>query len=522
MSTASLKILQGKKADLASAALNEGSLYFTQDSDELFADYKNAEGTVVRHQLSGSKDDLVQLEGTGVIELSDLLKETYVSADGKYTIEIDGETESPLEYATKGYVDTISADKVDKVVGKTLSSNDFTDTDKAKLNSITAGAEANVQVDWNDENVNSDAYIKHKPTSMPASDVSAWAKADTKPTYTAAEVGAVPLGADGLIASSYLPSYVDDVLEAADKNSFPAAGETGKIYVALDTNLTYRWSGSAYVEISPSLALGETSGTAYAGDKGAAAYAHAVTNKGAEYELGLYKIKTNAEGHVSNATAVNKSDIVALGIPGENTTYAAATDSAAGLMSAADKIKLDGIAEHATATAAYTLPTAAADVLGGVKVGSGLKIEEGVLSNDYSYTLPNASASSLGGVKVGTNLSIAEDGTLSATDTTYSAATTTAAGLMSAADKVKVDGLDAGGTIRKFTLTIPAGYSGTVNGEGVTGRFTIAPLVMKNAGSDADYAKITAVSADSATSTVTVTLSSAVAADLTLAIIDLG
>ena len=53
-----------------------------------------------------------------------------------------------------------------------------------------------------------------------------------------------------------------------------ATGETGKIYVALDTNLTYRWSGSAYVEISPSLALGETSSTAYRGDRGASAYAH--------------------------------------------------------------------------------------------------------------------------------------------------------------------------------------------------------------------------------------------------------
>jgi len=60
------------------------------------------------------------------------------------------------------------------------------------------------------------------------------------------------------------------VLEYATLTLFPTTGETGKIYVALDTNLTYRWSGTTYVEISPSLALGETSSTAYAGDKGAA------------------------------------------------------------------------------------------------------------------------------------------------------------------------------------------------------------------------------------------------------------
>lgn len=78
------------------------------------------------------------------------------------------------------------------------------------------------------------------------------------------------LGSDGKIPSSQLPSYVDDVLEYASKSAFPATGEAGKIYIAKDTNKTYRWSGSAYVEISASLALGETSSTAYAGNKGKA------------------------------------------------------------------------------------------------------------------------------------------------------------------------------------------------------------------------------------------------------------
>lgn len=79
---------------------------------------------------------------------------------------------------------------------------------------------------------------------------------------------------DGKIPTSQLPSYVDDVLEYANLAAFPSTGETGKIYVALDTNLTYRWSGTAYVEISKSLALGETSATAYRGDRGKTAYDH--------------------------------------------------------------------------------------------------------------------------------------------------------------------------------------------------------------------------------------------------------
>ena len=89
-----------------------------------------------------------------------------------------------------------------------------------------------------------------------------------------ANSGLAELDANGKVPSSQLPSYVDDVLEYSSKSSFPTTGETGKIYVDTSTNLTYRWSGTAYVEISPSLALGETSSTAYRGDRGKTAYDH--------------------------------------------------------------------------------------------------------------------------------------------------------------------------------------------------------------------------------------------------------
>ena len=91
-------------------------------------------------------------------------------------------------------------------------------------------------------------------------------------TSIGAAGGVAPLGTDGFIPSAYLPSYVDDVIEASTLSAFPTTGESGKIYVAIDTNITYRWSGTTYVEISKSLALGETSSTAYYGDKGKTAY----------------------------------------------------------------------------------------------------------------------------------------------------------------------------------------------------------------------------------------------------------
>ena len=79
---------------------------------------------------------------------------------------------------------------------------------------------------------------------------------------------------DGLVPANQLPSYVDDVLEYADLASFPLFGEASKLYIAIDTNLVYRWGGSTYVVTSSSLALGDTSTTAYRGDRGKTAYDH--------------------------------------------------------------------------------------------------------------------------------------------------------------------------------------------------------------------------------------------------------
>ena len=113
---------------------------------------------------------------------------------------------------------------------------------------------------------------------------------------------------NGKVPSSQLPSYVDDVEEYTSKSSFPATGTTGKIYVDTTTNLTYRWSGTAYVEISPSLALGETSDTAYAGNKGAE------NAKNIQKILGYFDSSGNAKNAIYAISAIadrNGSDITA-------------------------------------------------------------------------------------------------------------------------------------------------------------------------------------------------------------------
>lgn len=108
---------------------------------------------------------------------------------------------------------------------------------------------------------------------------------------------------EGKVPSSQLPSYVDDVLEYDNLAAFPETGESDKIYIAIDTNKTYRWSGSAYVEISASVALGETSSTAYRGDRGKTAYDHSQVVSGNPHQV----TKTDVGlGNVDNTSDLNK------------------------------------------------------------------------------------------------------------------------------------------------------------------------------------------------------------------------
>lgn len=127
--------------------------------------------------------------------------------------------------------------------------------------------------------------------------------------------GVAELDATGKVPASQLPSYVDDVLEYDNQAGFPGTGETGKIYVAKDTNKTYRWSGSGYVEISASLALGTTSSTAFRGDYGQTAYthsqsAHAPANAQKNSDITKSEIEAKLTGTItSHSHTVTKEDV---------------------------------------------------------------------------------------------------------------------------------------------------------------------------------------------------------------------
>ena len=190
---------------------------------------------------------------------------------------------------------SILNDKVDAITGKGLSENDYTTTEKNKLAGIAENANKyehpehtaytsglyKVTIDELGHISEAEKVTKTDITNLGIPDAGECVLFTEK----GANNGVATLNENGKVPTSQLPSYVDDVLELGTKSSFPNPGETGKIYVAKDTNKTYRWSGTDYIEISASLALGITSNTAYRGDYGNTAYQHASKISGNPHQV---------------------------------------------------------------------------------------------------------------------------------------------------------------------------------------------------------------------------------------------
>lgn len=206
------------------------------------------------------------------------------------------------------------------------------------------------------------------------------------------------------------------------------------------------------------------------------------------YASGLYKITTDNIGSVTNAVAVEKSDITALGIPAQDTTYSPATTTANGLMSSTDKTKLNNVAEGATAVNETTVSgwgfTKNEGTITGIKMNGTSKGTSGVVDLGTVLTA-HQTAKDVNGSNVGTatkgvyinangkptamTYSVNKDVPANAvfTDTTYSVATTSANGLMSSTDKTKLNNIAAGATA--VTETTVSGWGFTKNAGTVTG-----------------------------------------------------
>ena len=187
---------------------------------------------------------------------------------------------------------------------------------------------------------------------------------------------------DGKIPSSQLPSYVDDVVEYDNFAAFPQSEqETGKIYVDKETNKTYRWSGSSYVEISASLALGETAQTAFAGDRGKALEDKVSALEAADAALGdLAALDTVGTAQI-DAQAVTTEKIADLNVTeGKIANLAVSTGKIADSAVVEGKIGALAVTEGKIADSAVTTNKLAASAITEAKIADGAVTDSKIVS----------------------------------------------------------------------------------------------------------------------------------------------
>ena len=325
---------QSTEAKILSAPIADGTFYVSTDTNKLFLDVSNK-----RVEISANTNTTYTLTKSGntiTLNASDGNKYNITDANTTYG---DATTVASglMSAADKAKLDGIAAQANKVVVDASLSDSSTNPVQNKVIKAALDGkapathGHGMAQISGLNEALAGKAPTSHTHTTAQVSDLDTAlaGKANTTHNHDAANITSGVLNVDrvpsipatkltGIINQANLPSYVDDVLEFANKTAFPTKGESGKIYVDQATNITYRWGGTAYVEISPSLALGTTSSTAFRGDYGNTAYQHAVA-KGSAFAHGMYKITTNSAGHVTAAQAITKSDITALGIPAQDT-----------------------------------------------------------------------------------------------------------------------------------------------------------------------------------------------------------
>lgn len=333
--------------------------------------------------------------------------------------------------------------------------------------------------------------------------------------------GLASLNESGVIPTSQLPSYVDDVIEVATFNNLPVTGESGKIYIVQDTNLTYRWSGTDYVEISKSLALGENSSTAYPGDKG-----KATTDKLNKMSDKVVVGPTTVTSSTNNVVIKYQTHFTSTNSNSEDShTINAATTSQAGVMSSADKTKLNSLKDQSGITAdinavQYNLETHINNKSNPHEVTKAqVGLSEVDNTSDANKPISNATQTALNGKFSATdgnalkqtiedmpNLVVTE-GSISHKDNNislslrqqdlkdpvntdsillkFNPATTSTAGIILPSDKSKIDKIITNGNGTKY-LSDNGTYK-EVSGGGESNIYVFSPTISGNGISEQDY-----------------------------------
>ena len=325
---------------------------------------------------------------------------------------------------------------------------------------------------------------------------------------------------DGVIPANQLPSFVDDVIEGTineDLTEFTATGdkapltpESGKIYVDTNKNQSYRWSGTVYASVGKDLALGETSSTAYAGDKG----------KALADKIGDTSITSIGDGTLTGAIeTLNSNKLDKTGDSKDNTTTFTSSDTST-VSSWTDVPTLTSGETHASIFSKISQMVKNVrylwKLMGTTDISS---IGDGTMSgaistlneNKLGKTANASSASKLSntsaigsatnpvyfnasGVPVaGTyslNKTVPSDAVF--TDTTYSNATTSVNGLMSSTDKSKLDGIAANANNYSLPTATSSVLGGVKVGSNITNSSGTISLSKSNVTSALGYTPPTA------------------------------
>lgn len=366
--------------------------------------------------------------------------------------------------------------------------------------------------------------------------------------------GLASLDDSGKVPSTQLPSYVDDVLEFTQLDQLPKPGESDKIYVVTSTNLQYRWSGSDYVEISKSLALGETSSTAYPGDKGKAttdvvnSLSDNLVNDVLVSQSDKNSVSLTIKSITKNPVKKNKELLLVDGEPillTDNTpilladnvndglydqaddkliTINQASSFTAGVMSASDKTKLDGLKAQAE------IDTSISNVQNNLNAHINnrtnphrvtkeqIGLDQVDNTSDANKPISNATQTALNGkfsatdgnalkqrvdnipelvatditvdsdndsVNISLDKTSIVDGTLSGTTININSATTSKAGILTPSDKTKIDKIITNGNGTKY-LSDNGTYK-EVSGGGESNIYVFSPTISGNGISEQDY-----------------------------------
>lgn len=312
---ATIQIKRGQSSAVQNLVLVEGELAIALDTGKLYIG--TASGNVLLNPDGGTAETATKLATPRTFQVTGDASSAAMSFDGTQNVELQVAL-AAISGLTAGTYTKVTVDAKGRVTaGNTLVVSDLPDNiPNSKITGLGTAATANTGVEQGNVPViqSGGKLLASILPDLSGTYVPVGTTINGKPLsanvqLTAGDVGAIPatekgaasgvatLDSNGLVPSSQLPSYVDDVVECYVVGSTPYAAdwlsltedgaaltpESGKIYLIIGEgqyqNQEYRWGGTQYAQISESLALGDTASTAYRGDRGKTAYDHSqITN----------------------------------------------------------------------------------------------------------------------------------------------------------------------------------------------------------------------------------------------------